>query len=139
MKIFLGADHRGFKLKEKIKGWLKNWGVSFEDMGNTKYEPEDDFPDFAERVGEKVVEDGGLGILLCGSGGMALEAWGPEWAEHARQHDSANVLALPADALNEESAKKTVKAFLEAKEGRVEEKYQRRLDKIRKIEDKYFI
>lgn len=146
--IYLGADHRGFKLKEKVKEWLEEWGEEYEDMGNVKYDPEDDFPDYAIKVGEKVAKGGGLGILACGSGGMALvankikgvwavEAWDVERARHAKAHDYVNVLALPADVVSEGKAKEIIKVWLETVVKK-EEKYQRRLDKIRKIEEDNF-
>lgn len=147
MKIFLGADHRGFKLKEKIKKWLLEWGEEHEDLGNEKFEATDDFPDFAIKVGEKVADGEGLGILLCGSGGMALtankfkgvraaEVWNVETAEHAKAHDAINILVLPADFVGEE-AKKMIRVWLDT-EVKLDEKYIRRLDKIEQLEQKNF-
>lgn len=144
MKIFLGADHRGFELKEKIKQWLKEEGREYEDMGNRKYEAGDDFPDFALKVGEKVAAGRGIGILFCGSGGMALaankikgvravEAWDQARAKHAREHDAANVLAIPADAVDEARTREIVRVWLDSKP-RTAAKYKRRLEKIKKLE-----
>jgi len=146
--IYLGADHRGFELKEKVKEWLEEWGEEYEDMGNVKYDPEDDFPDYAIKVAEKVAKGGGLGVLACGSGGMvmvankfkgvwAAEVWDVERARHAKAHDDVNVLALPADVVSEGKAKEIIKVWLETVLKK-EEKYQRRLDKIRKIEEDNF-
>lgn len=148
MRIYLGADHRGFKIKEELREWLVNEGYEVEDMGNQRYEAEDDFPDFALKVAEKVSQGHGLGILLCGSGGMALaankvkgiravEAFDEERAVHARSHDHANVLALPADVLDTDKAKKIIVVWLDAplKKG---EKYLRRIKKVNTIEEKYF-
>lgn len=148
MMIYLGADHRGFKLKEKIKAWLKEWGEEYEDVGNSKYDPEDDFPNYASKVARKIQNRGGLGILLCGSGGMALaankfkgvwavEAWDVERARHAREDDGANVLAVSADAVDEVKLKQMIRAWLKA-EVKAEEKYVRRLGKIRQLEAKNF-
>jgi len=148
MMIYLGADHRGFKLKEKIKAWLEEWREEYEDMGNSKYDPEDDFPDYAGKVARKIQAGGGLGILLCGSGGMALaankfkgvwavEAWDVERARHAREDDGANVLAVSADAVDEVRLKQMIRAWLKA-EVKTEEKYVRRLGKIRQLEAKNF-
>ncbi len=145
--IYLGADHRGFELKEKIKGWLKGWGEEYEDLGNQKFEAEDDFPDFAIKVGEKVAAGKGLGILLCGSGGMALtankfkgvraaEVWNKETAKHARAHDDINILVLPADFVDQE-AKQMIRIWLDTKV-KLDEKYVRRLDKIKKLEEQNF-
>lgn len=148
MWIYLGADHRGYRLKEKLRPWLSSLGYEVSDLGNTRYDPDDDFPDFALAVAEAVARGEGLGILICGSGGMALvankvrgiravEVFDPESASHAKSHDQANVIALPADALNVSQAKQTVRAFLVSQVKR-EEKYQRRLMKIAQIERRYF-
>jgi len=147
-KIYLGADHRGFELKEKIKKWLEEWEVEYEDMGNTKYDPEDDFPDYAIEVGEKVAKGEGGGILVCGSGGMALtankikgvravECWNIETAEHAKAHDYTNVIMIAADFVRTEEAKKMVRVWLDTP-FKTEEKYKRRIDKIKQIENKNF-
>jgi ribose 5-phosphate isomerase B len=76
MKIYLGADHRGFELKEKLKSFLRDLGFDYQDLGASIYNKEDDYPDFAKLVGEKVVADlGSRGILICGSGiGIAIAA-----------------------------------------------------------------
>lgn len=145
--IYLGADHRGFELKEKIKEWLAKWGEEYSDLGNDKFEATDDFPDYATRVGEKVAAGEGLGILLCGSGGMALtankfkgvraaEVWNVETAEHAKAHDNVNILVLPADFVSDE-AKKMIRVWLDTPV-KLEEKYVRRLNKIKKLEQKNF-
>lgn len=147
MKIYLGADHRGFACKEHLREWLKRRGNPVVDLGNKQYEPEDDFPDYALRVAEAVSRKQAAGILVCGSGGMALaankvkgiravEADTREKGEHAKSHDHANILAIPADAVTREEAEAIVKAWLEAEENRGE-KYQRRIKKILAIEDKY--
>ncbi|MCL5090669.1 MAG: RpiB/LacA/LacB family sugar-phosphate isomerase, partial [Patescibacteria group bacterium] len=73
--IYLGADHRGYELKEKVKRWLKGWGYEFEDLGNDHLDTEDDYPDFAVKVGKKLKKAGNFGILVCGSGvGMDIAA-----------------------------------------------------------------
>lgn len=145
MKIYLGADHRGFELKEKIKTWLAEWGYTHEDMGNEKYEAEDDFPDYAVAVAEAIQQHGGKGILSCSSGGMAMvankfkgiravEVWNEQTAAHASAHDNANVLMLPANFVTDDQAKAMVKIWLETKM-EMGEKYQRRLAKIKQIEE----
>lgn len=148
MKIYIGADHRGFETKEGLKRWLVAEGFEVVDLGNQKYDPEDDFPDFALKVSERVAIDDGVGVLLCGSGGMALaankvkgvraaEVFDVERAIHAKSHDDVNVLALPTDAIDLEEAKNMVKAWLDAPLKK-EEKYLRRLKKVAAIEEKYF-
>ncbi|MBU1130167.1 RpiB/LacA/LacB family sugar-phosphate isomerase, partial [Patescibacteria group bacterium] len=64
--IYLGADHRGYKLKERVKEWLEEWEVEYRDLGNDKYDKDDDYTEFALKVAEKVAGGGGRGILLCG-------------------------------------------------------------------------
>lgn len=151
MKIFLGADHRGFELKEKLKEWLKDKGYAVEDMGAHELNPEDDYPDFAFAVAEKIAENPRehRGVLFCGSGvGMdiaankikgvhATVAWNRESAEQARAHDDVNVISLAADWTPPEQAGEIVRAFLEAPFSG-EERRVRRLDKIREIEEKNF-
>lgn len=75
--IYLAADHRGFKLKEKIKSWLKDWGYEYEDMGAFVYDENDDYPDFIRKAAEAVANDPerSRGIILGGSGqGEAMAA-----------------------------------------------------------------
>jgi len=149
--IYLGADHRGFKLKEEIKSWLKEQGIPFEDMGASALDPEDDYPDFALAVAEKVTAnaDENRGILFCGSGmGMdvaankvkgirATVAYSRESAKHARTNDNVNVITLAGDSLGLEEAKEMVKIFLTT-EFSGEERHARRLRKIAEIEKKNF-
>lgn len=151
MKIFLGADHRGFDLKEKLKEWLKNKGHSVEDFGAHRMDPADDYPDFAVSVARKVAEDPveHRGILLCGSGaGMDVAAnkikgiratvvWNTESAEHARSHDDVNVISIATDWTPPEQARQIVKTFLETPFSD-EERHIRRLKKIEEIEEKNF-
>ena len=73
MKVYLGADHRGFNLKGKIKNWLSENKFSTDDLGAFSYDPNDDYPLFAEKVANSVSSDinKGLesrGIVICGSG-----------------------------------------------------------------------
>jgi len=69
MKIYLGTDHRGFALKEKMKTWLADWKYEFSDLGAYELNPKDDYPLYAEKVGVLVgKEEEAKGVLLCGSG-----------------------------------------------------------------------
>ncbi len=149
MKIFLGADHGGFKLKEGLKQWLQKQKIEWEDLGNAEFEPLDDFVDFAIKVAEKVQQGLGKGVLFCRSGGMALvankfkgiqavEVWNEETARHAKEHRDANVLGIPADYVNEKMMIKMVEAWLET-DVLTEEKYRRRIDKIKQIEERNFV
>ena len=68
--IYLGTDHRGFELKEKIKQWLLEWGYQYDDMGASEYNKDDDYVDFVSKVAQKVSEDpeNNKGIVLGMSG-----------------------------------------------------------------------
>lgn len=157
--IYLGADHGGFDLKEKIKKWLTAWDFAWEDMGNTLYEGEDDYPEFAVRVSQKVTQEeknGKVyptpwrerpkGILCCRSaagmviaankvkGTRAATAFDLRSAQHSRAHNDANILALSGDWLDEFQAKKILKTWLET-EFTGEERHIRRLKKIEDFEN----
>ncbi len=74
--ICLGADHGGFKLKQVIIKFLKDLEYEYEDLGNLNFDKDDDYPDYAFKVAEKVAVDiKNKGILLCrSSGGMVIAA-----------------------------------------------------------------
>ena len=104
--VFLGADHAGFALKESVKRYLKNMGIKYYDF-SPKFKEGDDYPDYAFKVAEKVVEfKDSRGILFCGTGaGMAIaankvdgiraaEAINPESIKLSREHNDSNVLSI---------------------------------------------
>jgi ribose 5-phosphate isomerase B len=144
--VYLGADHRGFELKEKVKAWLQMWNIEYQDLGNDHLDPDDDYVDFAKDVAKEVAEGREQGILMCGSGhGMSIVAnkfphvrsvlvWDVDLARQGREHEGANVMVLPADYLDYGQAKKIVKVWLETKYSN-DERHRRRLRKIEKIED----
>ena len=145
--IYLASDHRGFELKEKIKGWLQEWNYKSEDLGPFEYNKDDDYPDFAKAVAEKVVSNpGSRGILVCGSGeGIAIAAnkidgiragtvMNQEQAKAGVHDEDMNVIALSSDFLAEERAMEIVKSFVEAEFGN-EDRYNRRLEKIKNLEE----
>lgn len=147
MKIYLGSDHAGYKLKETIRTFLIEKKYEVEDMGAHKYEPEDDYPDFVRPVAEAVSHDmESRGIIVGGSGqGEAmtanrtkgvraavfygnLPAGGFEIVELSRKHNNANILSLGARFIDDELAKKAVKLWLETNfEGG---RHERRIAKI---------
>lgn len=145
MKIYIGADHRGFKLKEKIKKWLEDWQYEFEDLGAAKLDPQDDYTLYAEKVASMVADDNSRGILLCGSG-VGVDVTANKFdgirasigktsgqVEAGRNDDDMNVLVIAADFTKEEEAKKMIKAFLETKfTGKA--RHKKRLQDIKKIE-----
>lgn len=141
--LYLGADHRGFKLKEFLKTRLKEWGIDFEDYGAFSFNPDDDYNDFALAVAKKVAEkpEENRGILICGSGiGVDIAAnkikgvksslvWRKDLADH-RKYYGENVLSLPSDFLNKNEAEEIVSIWLNTKELLRDEKYQRRREKL---------
>jgi ribose 5-phosphate isomerase B len=144
-QVFVGADHRGYYLKEKIKKELREGGWSVTDVGNQKYDKEDDYTDISIELAEKVVQNKALGILICGSGvGVCIAAnkvigaragtvLNKQQARKAREDDDANILCLSADWIDEKLNMKIVKEFLETVFSS-EERHIRRLLKIKKYE-----
>jgi len=141
--IYLGADHRGFQLKEEIKRFLAEKKYQFEDMGNVKYDPDDDYTDFAKLVAQKVSEkpEERKGVLICGSG-VGVDITANKFhgvrsaladdiatAKQSRKHDDTNVLSLPAGEINFELAKQILETWL-ATPFSNGEKYKRRIDKM---------
>lgn len=145
--IYLGSDHRGYELKERIKKFLDEFGYDYDDCGASEYNKDDDYPEFAKLVGEKVAANpDGRGILICGSGiGVAIAAnklkgvragtaVSPDQVKASVNDEGLNILALPADYINEDEAKEIIKAFLEAKFSG-ENRHIRRLKEIEEIEN----
>ncbi|MBI5388997.1 ribose 5-phosphate isomerase B [Candidatus Woesearchaeota archaeon] len=122
--IYLGSDHAGFELKEKIKIFLKGMNAKAEDVG-TFSEASVDYPDYAQKVAKKVVKDkDSKGILICGTGiGMCIAAnkvkgvraalcYDHYTAEMARKHNNANVLCMGGRTTTQAQAKELVETFL---------------------------
>jgi ribose 5-phosphate isomerase B len=138
--IPIGADHAGFQLKERVKAHLEAKGYEMKDFGCYS-EESIDYPDYAHPVASMVEENENmLGIVICGSGnGINMTAnkhqgirsalcWKKEIAELARQHNNANVIALPARFISEEEGIEMVDVFLAtAFEGG---RHQNRVNKI---------
>lgn len=146
MKVFMGSDHRGFKLKEEVSTALSGMGYEVADLGDLVLDLNDDYTDFSLKVAEAVAgEKGAFGILLCGTGqGMAVSAnkisgvraalcWNAEIARFAREHEDANILCLPADYLGEMQALEIAEIFLRTGFSGGEN-YVRRLEKIKSLE-----
>lgn len=145
-KVFIGADHRGFALKEKLVEHLRAAGYLIDDVGAASLDAGDDYPDFAIPVARAVSQDpSARGLLLCGSGmGMDVAAnkvrgvratvgYSVDAARHARSHDDVNVLTLAADTDDAASAIAIADAFLStAFDGA--ERNERRLAKIAALE-----
>ena len=145
--IYVGADHRGFKLKETLKKFSQSKGEKMIDLGNDRYDEKDDYPDFAVKVAGRVSKDpsGTRGILICGAGvGVDVVAnkfkgvrsalvSSEDQAYASRNDDDANVLCLAADFLSETRAKKIVEIWL-ATPFSGAARHKRRLQKIMRLE-----
>lgn len=140
MIVSIGCDHAGFQLKNKVEQYLGTMDCQVINRG-TDGPDSVDYPDFAHSVASDVQEGRAhLGIVICGTGnGVAITAnkhegircglcWTPEIAALIRQHNDANMLALPARFIDDEEAISIVGAFLthEFEGGR----HQRRVNKI---------
>ena len=144
--IYLGADHRGYNLKEELKKFLEQKKVKFQDLGNLEYDEEDDYPDFAKKVAEKISSNSKKdnGILICGTGiGMSIVAnkfkevragicLSGYMAKRAVEEDNINILCLAADITDTGTSEKIIKEWLKAK-FKNEERHKRRLEKIAKL------
>lgn len=147
--IYLGADHRGFMLKEKIKSWMAVQGILFRDLGAEMLTADDDYPDYAADVAAEVAKkpEEDRGILICGSGAgvciaankfhgiRAALATTPEMARVLRNDDDVNVLCLASDFTNEDDVLKIVDTWFHAPFAG-EERYKRRIAKISDIESR---
>lgn len=143
--LYIGADHNGFKLKERIKTYLQKKGVGFIDRGAFNLDQKDDYVDFADAVGKKMKVQKDLGLLLCGSGhGMVIAAnkiigiraimpFSPRSARDGRHDDHANILVIAAWECDFTKTKKLIDAFLRTKPA-ADPRYLRRLKKVKALE-----
>ena len=119
MKIYLGADHLGFHLKEDVFAYLAKRGYEVEDVGDKELDVNDDFPQFSQMASLKVLgseDKDPRAVLLCGGGqGMAIAAnrfrgiravviWDAFEAKMSRNDNDSNVLCLPSRVLEDDSA-----------------------------------
>ena len=117
MRVYLGADHQGFFLKNKVRDYLTKAGYQITDYSNEELDPDDDFPKYAKLAAKRVVDekdDTDVAILVCGGGqGMcmaanrikgvrAIVASSVEDATYGRNDNDADVLCLPARVLDRE-------------------------------------
>lgn len=117
MKIYLGADHQGFAMKQDVFAYLTKRGYEVEDIGDKELDPNDDFPEFAQMAAIKVIGDEDpdpRAILLCGGGqGMCMAAnrfrgirasviWDEYEAKMTRNDNDSNVLCLPSRVLEDD-------------------------------------
>lgn len=142
--IYIGADHNGFFLKEKLKAHLAKRRLAFKDCGAFRFVKSDDYVDFAAKVA-KSVRPGDWGVLICGSGhGMAIAAnkipgarailpLNTASVRAGRRDDHANILVLAARRMTLEQAKKFLSVFLSTRAA-FAARYLRRLRKIKALE-----
>jgi ribose 5-phosphate isomerase B len=150
MKLVIAADHAGFPLKEDVRAYLEMKGHEVVDLGAFTGDQPDDYPDFAEKVGEAIL--GGIakkGVLICGSGvgvcvaankipgiraGMCHDTYS---AHQGVEHDDMNVIVLGARIIGTALANELVDSFIGAKFIADEERFTRRFKKVLAIEAKY--
>jgi ribose 5-phosphate isomerase B len=153
--IYLGSDHGGFALKQKIKDFLKKEGYEFDDLGNVADDKSDDYPDYAFPVAERVGQadpknifwkERPKGILICKSAAgvviaankvknvRAVAAFDVKSAVHSRKDNDANILALSALWTKEKEAEMIVKAWLTTEFSNAE-RHIRRINKIKEYEN----
>jgi len=144
--VAIGADHGGFELKEQLKAYLRDWGYNFLDLG-THSTAAVDYPDFAEAVANAVargdawlgvvVDSAGIGSSIAANkvaGARAALCYDRATARNSREHNDANVLSLGAKLISPEAAREILAIWLSTPfaGGR----HQRRVDKIRSIEER---
>ncbi len=145
-KIFIGADHAGFKMKESLKKWLIKSGYAVTDCGAPTLQKDDDYPDYAAAVSRAVAKTkGSHGILVCGSSEgvcvaankikhiRAVNVFSVAQAKKSREHLDANVLCLSGWYLSSWSADRIAKAWLITPFSR-EARHKRRIKKIEALE-----
>ncbi|MBI21586.1 MAG: ribose 5-phosphate isomerase B [Chloroflexi bacterium] len=146
MKVSIGADHGGFKLKNELIKFISKNGYDVIDKGAYTFNPNDDYPDFAELVAKSVQNgESEKGIILCGSGvGASITASKFKGVRSAVchdtysgsqgvEHDDMNVICLGARIIGSTLAEKITLNFLKSKF--IEEsRFLRRLEKVQKIE-----
>ncbi|MFQ5949026.1 MAG: ribose 5-phosphate isomerase B [Acidimicrobiia bacterium] len=148
MRVALGADHAGFRLKQELIAHLQDLGHAIIDLGTEGPDPVD-YPDYAEAVALAVLDGRAhRGILICGSGvgasvaankapgiraGLCHDSYS---AHQGVEHDEMNVLVLGARVVGDELARELSLAFLDAS-FTGEERHRRRLEKVRQIERRY--
>ncbi|HET7213548.1 MAG TPA: ribose 5-phosphate isomerase B [Terriglobia bacterium] len=149
MRIAIGADHAGFTMKNDIAALLRELGHDVLDLGAHTPDPSDDYPDFAEAVGEAVVEGKAeRAVLICGSGvgvsvaankipGVRAAVCHDAYSAHQGvEHDNMNVLVLGSRIIGPELARELVRSYLGARFSG-DERHRRRLAKVDAIEHRY--
>jgi ribose 5-phosphate isomerase B len=149
MKIAIAADHAGFPLKEEVRDFVAKLGHEVHDLGAFNPDPSD-YPDFAVLVGKELMAGTAeRGILICGSGvgvciaankmpgvraGMCHDTYS---AHQGVEHDEMNVIVLGARIIGSALAFECVESYLKASFIAKEERFVRRLNKVKAIEKQY--
>ncbi len=151
MRIALGSDHGGVKLKKTIKEYLSSRSIEVKDFGTDSLQS-CDYPDYALKAAESVSsKESDLGILICKTGiGMSIAAnkvpgiraalcKDKDSARLSREHNDANVLALAGETLGAD-ALEIVRTWINSgfSEDESRERHKKRVNKIHGIEKKYF-
>ena len=149
LSVALAADHGGLDLKIALLPWLRSQQVGILDLGAHAFDPDDDYPDYAEKVAQAVASGRTQrGILICGSGvGACIVANKVPGvraclchdiysARQGVEHDDMNVLCLGARVIGPQLAIELANAFLSASFSN-EERHRRRLDKVLAIERRF--
>lgn len=147
MKIYLGSDHAGFKLKETVKVFLEDQGLKVIDQGNLKYQANDDYPFFAHKVASTVASDkSARGILFCGNaqgvciaankvkGIRAAVGYSTYGAETSRLDDDSNILCLAGRVLTPKQAKDIAAIWLKTDFSGAT-RHERRIAQVQQIEE----
>lgn len=145
--LYIGADHRGYYLKEQIKKYLDVKKILYKDLGNHEYQKDDDYPDFGYKVARAVLKHPkDRGLLICGTGqGIAMVAnklrgiraaaiFSKKDAIHVRNENNANIMTLSGDDISIQKARTILDAFLETPFS-LEKRHRRRVAKIILIEE----
>ena len=148
MKIYIGSDHAGYELKEKLIAYMQSLNIEVVDKGAFSLDNEDDYPDFIVPVAEAVVkENESFGIIIGGSGEgeqisankvdgvRAIEFYGGnlEIVKLGREHNNANILSLGARFITEDEAKNAILLFMNTPFTN-DERHVRRIEKINEEE-----
>lgn len=146
MRVYLGADHAGFEMKNLIAEHLKQAGHEVIDCGAHVYDADDDYPAFCIEAATRTVNDpGSLGIVLGGSGNgeqiaankvkgaRCALAWSVETAKLAREHNNAQLIGIGGRMHSEQEVLAIVDAFL-AEEWSKAPRHQRRIDILSEFE-----
>ena len=148
MKIYIGSDHAGYELKEKLKTYIQSLNIEIIDKGAFSLNNEDDYPDFIVPVAEAVAQDSeSLGIVLGGSGegeqisankvdgirDIEFDGGNLEIVKLGREHNNANILSLGARFITEDEAKNAIIIFINTPFTN-DERHVRRLEEIKNEE-----